>query len=73
MLIYLSLGQLGLDRRPSLTLRGITKQIHDDGALRDSLVHVEQICARDPAILLGLLPRSSILPNTNDDIQAIIT
>lgn len=73
MLMYLSLRQLGLDRRPSLALRSIAEEVHDDRTLRDSLVDIEQIRTRNPAILLGLLPRRSIFPDPNDDVHAIIT
>jgi hypothetical protein len=53
---YLSFGELGLDSRPGLRLSGIREQVHDDGALGDGLVDVEQVGAGDPAVLLGLLP-----------------
>jgi hypothetical protein len=53
---YLSLGDLGLDGRPSLALGGIREQVHDDGTLGDSLVNFEKVLAWDPAILLSVLP-----------------
>src|SRR5271168_3255847 len=65
---YLSFGQLRLDRRPRLTLGSIAEQVHDNGALRNSFIHLEQVLARDPAILFCLLPRSPVFANANDDI-----
>ena len=53
---YLSLGQLRLYGRPGLALSGIAEQIHDNCTLRYSLIHVEQICTRNPPILLSLIP-----------------
>ena len=55
-LAHLSLGQLRLDSRPSLTLSGVTEQVHDDSTLGDSLIDLEQVLARDPAILLCFFP-----------------
>lgn len=70
---YLSLGQLGLDGRPSLTLGSITEQVHDDGALGDGLVDFEQILAGNPAILYSFFPRDTVLSDTNDDIETVVT
>ena len=53
---YLVLGQLRLDCWPCLTLSSITKQIHDNCASRYSLIHLEKICSRNPAILLSFIP-----------------
>lgn len=69
---YLALGDLGADMGPGLRLGGVGEQIHDDGALRDGLVDVEQILAGDPAVLDSLLPRSAILSHTDDDVQAVV-
>ena len=67
-LSYLALGQLRLDRRPSLTLCSVTEQVHDDCAFGDSLVHLEQVFAWDPAILFSFLPGCAVLADTNDHI-----
>jgi hypothetical protein len=72
LLSYLALGQLWLDGWPCLTLGGIREQIHDDGTLADSLVHLEQVCARDPAILLCILPRLPVLSYTDDDVETVV-
>jgi hypothetical protein len=55
-LANLVLGEEGLDGGPGLGLGSIGKKVHDDGTLLDGLVDVEQVLARDPAILLSLLP-----------------
>lgn len=73
ILTYLALGQLRLDRRPGLTLSSITQQIHDNCALRNSLIDIEKICPRNPAILQSVFPRLSILPDTDDDVYAIVS
>jgi len=36
-------------------------------------MHLEEVLARYPAVLLSLLPRSTILSDANDDIQAVVT
>jgi hypothetical protein len=58
--------------RPCLGLSGITEQVHDDGTLGDSLVDLEQVLSFDPSVLLGLLPRLSVLSYTNDDVHAVV-
>lgn len=58
--------------RPGLGLRGVGEQVHDDGSLVDGLVNVEEVLARDPAVLLGLLPRGTALSDTDDDVQAVV-
>jgi hypothetical protein len=63
---------LGLDSGPSLALGSIAEEVHDDGALADGLVHLEKVLARNPAILLRILPRLAVLSYTNDDVQAIV-
>lgn len=70
---YLALGELGLDVGPGLRLSGIGEQVHDDGTAGDGLIDIEEVLAGDPAILLGLLPRSTVLAHTNDDVQAVVT
>jgi hypothetical protein len=70
---HLALGQLGLDGGPGLALGGITEEVHDDGAPGDGLIDIEQVLAGNPAILLGVLPRLAALPDTNDDIEAVVT
>lgn len=57
---------------PSLALCGVTEQVHDDGALIDGLVDVEEVLAGDPAVLLGLLPAGTALPHADDDIEAVV-
>ena len=52
----LVLSEEGLDGGPGLGLSSIGKKVHDNGTLLDGLVDVEQVLARDPAILLSLLP-----------------
>ena len=72
MQTHLALGELGLDVRPSLGLGGVGEQVHDDGALGDGLVDLEQVLAGDPAILEGLLPRLAVLADTDDDVEAVV-
>ena len=69
---HLALGQLRLDGRPCLGLSSIREQVHDDSTLADGLVHLEQVCPRDPAILHCFLPRRAILSYTDDDIETVI-
>lgn len=54
-------------------MSSITEKVHDDATLRDSLVNLEEVGSGDPAILDGLLPGCTVLSDTNDDIQAIVT
>ena len=68
----LALGELRLDVWPSLGLGGIREQVHDDGALANGLVDLEEVLAWHPAVLDGLLPRCTILANTDDDVQAVV-
>jgi hypothetical protein len=69
---YLSLGQLRLDLGPCLALSSIGKQVHDNGGLANRLIDIEQVLARHPSILHSLLPRGTILPHTDDDIETIV-
>jgi hypothetical protein len=69
---YLLLGQKRLDGGPRLGLGSIGEQVHDIGGLLDSLINVEQVLARNPAILLGLLPRSTVLPYTDNDVETVV-
>lgn len=69
---YLALGQLWLDGRPGLALGSIAQQVHDDCALLNSFVDLEQVGPWDPAILLGFLPRGTVLSYTDNDVQAVI-
>jgi hypothetical protein len=69
---YLALGEHGLDARPGLLLGGVTEQVHDDGTLLDSLVNLEKVDARLPAILDGLLPAGAVFSDTNDDVEAVV-
>lgn len=70
---YLALGDEGLDGGPGLGLGGIGKEVHDDGTLVDSLINLEEVLAGDPAVLDGVVPRLSVLADTNDNIKAIVT
>jgi hypothetical protein len=68
---YLAL-KLGLDLGPGLGLGGVGEEVHDNGGLANGLVNVEQVLAGDPAILLGILPRGTVLSYTDDDVQAVV-
>lgn len=69
----LSLGDLGLDVGPGLGLGSIGQQVHDDGTLADGLVDLEEVLARHPAILDGVLPGLALLSDSDDDVQAVVT
>lgn len=69
----LALGDLWLECRPGLALRGITEQVHDDGTLGNGFVNLEEVLTRHPAILLCVDPRLAILSHTNNNIQALIS
>ena len=69
---YLAL-ELGLDGGPCLGLSGIGEEVHDNGGLANGLVDIEQVLARNPAILHGVLPRGTVLSYTDDDVQAVVT
>jgi hypothetical protein len=58
--------------RPCLALCSITEQVHDDCTLVDGLVDVEKVLARDPSILLCLLPARTVFAHTNNDVQAVV-
>lgn len=68
----LALGELGLDGRPRLTLSRVTEQVHDNAAALDGLVNIKKVGTWNPAILLSLLPRSSVLSHADNDIQTIV-
>jgi len=70
---YLSLGELRLDGRPSLGLRSVGEQVHDNGTLGNGLINFEKVCAWDPAILLCFFPRCAILPHADNHVQAIVS
>jgi hypothetical protein len=53
-------------------LSSIREQVHDDGTTRDGLVNIEQVLALDPAILLSLIPRRTVLSDANDDIETVV-
>lgn len=69
---YLALSQHRLDVWPGLALGGVTQQVHDDAALLDGLVDLEQVLAGHPAILNRLLPAVAVLPHTDDHVQAVV-
>jgi len=64
--------KLGLDRGPGLGLGSVGEKVHDNGSSGDSLVHLEEVLAGDPAVLDGLLPRSSVLAHSDDDVEAVV-
>lgn len=70
---YLSLGQLRFDGGPCLTLGSITEQVHDNGTTANSIIDIEKVLAGDPTILLGFLPRGTIFPHTNNNVEAVVT
>ena len=69
---YLAL-EVGLDGGPCLGLSGIGEEVHDNGGLANGLVDIEQVLARNPAILHGVLPRGTVLSYTDDDVEAVVT
>ncbi|KAH3660712.1 hypothetical protein OGATHE_005044 [Ogataea polymorpha] len=69
----LSLGEQRLDGRPGLGLSSVRKQVHDDGSLLDGLSDVKQVLTWNPSVLNGSLPRSTILSDTNDDVQTVVS
>lgn len=73
MFTNLALSEQGLDSGPGLGLGSIGKQVHDDGTLVDGLIDLEEVRAGDPAVLDGILPRLSVLADTNDDVEAVVT
>ena len=68
----LALGQLRLNSRPGFALCSVAEKIHDDGTLRNGLIHLEQIPAWNPAILLSFLPRGAILAHPNDHVKPVV-
>jgi hypothetical protein len=64
--------ELGLDGGPGLGLGGVGEKVHHDGTTGNGLVNVEQVLAGHPAILDGLVPRSTVLADSDDDIEAVI-
>ena len=69
---YLALGELGLDSGPGLGLGSIGEQVHDNSRLANRLIDIEEVLAGNPAILLSLLPRGTVLPHTDNDVQAVV-
>lgn len=70
---YLALNELGLDSGPSLRLGSVGEKVHDNGTTGDGLVDIEQVLAGNPAILLSVLPGLSVLSDTNNDVEAVVT
>jgi len=70
---YLSLGELRLDGGPCLALGSITEKVHDDGTLADGLINLEKVLAGNPAVLDRILPRLTVLSDTNDNVQAVVS
>jgi hypothetical protein len=57
---------------PCCALSRVTQKVHDNGALLNGLIDLKEICAGNPAILLSLLPASTVFPHTNDDIEPVV-
>lgn len=62
-----------LDGGPSLGLSSIGEKVHDDGTSGDGLIDLEQVLSWNPAILNGILPRLTVLSDTDNDIHAVVT
>ena len=58
--------------RPCLALRSVTEQVHDDGALANGLINVEQVRASNPSILFRLFPTRTVLADTDNHVQAVV-
>lgn len=58
---------------PGLTLCSITEQVHDDRALLDRLIDFEEVLAWHPSVLYCLFPAGTVLSNTNDDIETVVS
>lgn len=69
----LVLGQQWLQRAPCLGLRSVGKQVHDVGTLLDGLLDLEQVLAWHPAVLDGGLPGGTVLTDTDDDVQTVVS
>lgn len=69
---HLALGEHGLEVGPGLLLGGVTEEVHDNGTSLHSLVDLEEVDAGLPAVLDGLLPGSTIFPDTDNDVQAVV-
>ena len=69
----LALGDQGGDLGPGGRLSGIRQEVHDNGTSLDSLGDVEQGLALDPSVLLGLLPGSTALSDTDNDVETVVT
>lgn len=69
---HLSLGDERLDLGPSLALGSIGEQVHDNGTPLDGLLNIKQVLSGNPAVLLGLLPRGTVLADTHNDIEAVV-
>ena len=72
-LTHLALGEHGLEVGPGLLLGGVTEEVHDNGSPLHSLVDLEEVDTGLPAVLDGLLPGSAIFPDTDNDVQAVVT
>ena len=68
----LALDELGLDGGPGLGLSSVGQQVHDNGTAGDGLIDVEEVLASNPAILLSVLPGLAVLPDTDDDVEAVV-
>lgn len=70
---YLALDELGLDSGPGLGLSGVGEEVHDNGTTGDGLIDIEQVLAGNPTVLLSILPGLSVLSDTNNDVEAVVT
>ena len=71
--VYLALCEHGLNSGPGFTLSSIREQVHDDCTLHNSFVDIEEILSRNPSVLLSLIPGGTVLSNSDDHIQAVVS
>lgn len=69
----LAFGQERLDVGPGGRLGSVRQQVHDNGTLLDGFVDREQVLTWDPSIFDGGLPGGTVLSDTDDDVQAVIS
>ena len=69
----LTLGQQWLDSRPCFGLSSIGQQVHDVVTLLDGIFDGEQVLAWDPTVFDGSLPRGTVLTDTDDDVQTVVS
>lgn len=69
---YLSLCKLWFDVLPRAALCRVTEQVHDNRALADGFIDLEEVGAGYPTILLRLLPAGTVFPHANDNVEAVV-